>query len=217
MAPIDESGGVWEYTPSTSEWALLSPRDSSREAIPEAIPEAFPEAIPEAIPEKRSFHCLTDDGCDTLYLHAGCPEKGRLSDLWAFKVSDSAWTRLGSAPEPGRGGTSIAFTGTLLYRMNGFNGKNELGGALDIYNRPTNSRTSHAYLADGQSVRAMAIKNEQSPVSPGLVKSLLVEQALQPAQTKLITCPSIRLELVAPLLLHKSLREDPFDLLEAAH
>jgi hypothetical protein len=41
-------------------------------------------------------------------------------------------------------------------------------------------------------VRAIAVKNEQSPVSPGFVKSLLMEQALQPAQTKLITYPSIR-------------------------
>lgn len=115
-------------------WALLTPRDSSAEAIPEA----------------GSFHCLTSDGRDTLYLHVGCPEKGRLSDLWAFKVSDRAWTRLSSAPEPGRGGTSIAFAGTLLYRMNGFDGKNELGGALDIYDPPADSWTSHTYPADGQ-------------------------------------------------------------------
>jgi hypothetical protein len=38
---------------------------------------------------------------------------------------------------------------------------------------------------------AMAIEDQKSPVFPGLVNSLLVEQTLQPAQTKVITCPSI--------------------------
>ena len=131
MAPLDESGGVWEYTPSTAEWTLLTPSA-------------------EAIPAARSFHALASDGADTLYLHAGCPEKGRLCDLWSFRVSDMTWRQLPSAPEPGRGGTSIAFVGGLLYRMNGFDGKDELGGALDVYDPAANSWTSHAWAADGQ-------------------------------------------------------------------
>ncbi|OQN95431.1 hypothetical protein B0A48_18488 [Cryoendolithus antarcticus] len=135
MAPIDESGGVWEYTTSTLEWTLLSPSNSSAEAMPEA----------------RSFHCLASNGHDTLYLHAGCPEKGRLSDLWAFQISEKTWTKLRPAPEPGRGGTSIAFAGMLLFRMNGYDGKNELGGALDIYDPAEDSWTSHTWAADGQS------------------------------------------------------------------
>ena len=135
MAPVDESGGVWEYNTSTSEWALLAPRDASAKAIPEA----------------RSFHCLTSDGHDLLYLHAGCPAKGRLSDLWSFNVLDRTWTQLTSAPEPGRGGTSLAFVERLLYRMNGFDGKDELGGALDIYDPQANTWSSHTYPADGQS------------------------------------------------------------------
>lgn len=93
---------------------------------------------------------MTGDGRDTLYLHAGCPEKGRLADLWAFSLSRKQWTELAPAADPPRGGTSIAFVKGKLYRMNGFDGKTEQGGCVDIYCPATNSWTSHAFLPDGK-------------------------------------------------------------------
>jgi N-acetylneuraminic acid mutarotase len=94
---------------------------------------------------------MTSDGADTLYLHAGCPETGRLSDLWAFRLSTREWTRLASAPDPPRGGTSIAFADGALYRMNGFDGKSEQGGSVDVYSPETNTWWSYAFVADGVS------------------------------------------------------------------
>lgn len=133
MAPIEEDGAIWEFDPSTSAWSRITP--SSEKASPAA----------------RSYHCMASDGKDTLYLHAGCPEKGRLGDLWAFSLSERTWRELTPAFHPPRGGTSIAFTNGKLYRMNGFDGKTEQGGNLDIYTPETNSWASHTYSPDGQS------------------------------------------------------------------
>ncbi|PKX97573.1 Kelch repeat protein [Aspergillus novofumigatus IBT 16806] len=121
MAPIDEAGAVWEFNPQTSAWRLIT------------------------------YHCMTSDGTDTLYLHAGCPETGRLSDLWAFRLSTREWTALASAPDPPRGGTSIAFADGALYRMNGFDGKNEQGGSVDVYSPEANAWSSYRFVADGVS------------------------------------------------------------------
>lgn len=132
MAPIEENGAVWEYNPSTTAWTLLSLTNA------------------ETYPAARSYHCTASDGKDTIYLHAGCPAQGRLSDLWAFSVARKQWTQLESAPDPPRGGTSIAFAGGKVYRMNGFDGKTEQGGCLDIYSPETNSWSTHAYEPDGR-------------------------------------------------------------------
>lgn len=134
MAPVEEHGSIWVFDPSVSDWDFISPNPPSHE-----------------LPEARSYHTLTNDGDDTIYLHAGCPEKGRLSDLWSFHVSSRSWTRLASAPDPPRGGTSIAFSNGFLYRMNGFDGNTELGGSLDIYSVDTNTWTTNIYTADGRS------------------------------------------------------------------
>ena len=134
MTPEEEHGSFWVFDPSNSNWAFLTPKTAS---------DDFPEA--------RSYHTLTDDGEDIIYLHAGCPESGRLSDLWSFRVSSRSWTQLASAPDPPRGGTSIAFSDGLLYRMNGFDGKTEQGGSLDVYSRDTNAWTTHTFSADGKS------------------------------------------------------------------
>lgn len=132
MAPIEEKGTIWEFEPSTGKWLQSSP------------------SLDKSYPAARSYHCMTSDGKDTLYVHAGCPEKGRLGDLWAFSISQKAWTELSPAFDPPRGGTSIAFSGGKLYRMNGFDGKSEQGGNLDIYSPETNSWDSHAYQPDGK-------------------------------------------------------------------
>ena len=47
---------------------------------------------------------------DNIYIHAGCPASGRLGTLHAFNVNNSEWKSLAAAPEPGRGGTSLAAT-----------------------------------------------------------------------------------------------------------
>ncbi|CAN6674774.1 hypothetical protein TRVA0_064S00474 [Trichomonascus vanleenenianus] len=136
MAPIEELGSIWEFDPTAASWSLISPSSHTGSGV---------------YPAARSYHCMASDGENVLYLHAGCPEKGRLSDLWAFSLSEKTWTELTPAPDPPRGGTSIAFAGGMLYRMNGFDGKTEQGGSLDIYSPETNAWISQMYLPDGTS------------------------------------------------------------------
>ena len=88
MAPIEEHGAVWCFDPASSSWSKITPADSSA-----------------PYPPARSYHCSTSDGKDTLFLHAGCPASGRLSDLWMFNVHDCTWSQAPDAPAPHRGGT----------------------------------------------------------------------------------------------------------------
>lgn len=132
MAPVDEKGRMWVFDPSTESWSFLSPSSGH-------------------FPQPRSYHCMVGDGRDTVYLHAGCPEVGRLSDLWAFSISKMEWKQLASAPDPPRGGASLALVDGTLYRMNGFDGKTEQGGTLDMFNTIENSWNTISYLPDGKS------------------------------------------------------------------
>ena len=113
MHAIDEGGSLWRYTPSTSEWSAMTTQSSA--------------------PAARSYHAMASDGTSTIYVHAGCPAQGRLSDLWAFNVETRTWTELPAAPGPERGGTSIAFSRGKLFRMGGFDGMSEQGGNVDVY------------------------------------------------------------------------------------
>jgi len=133
MAPIEENGSVWCFDPSKKSWSLVDPLDRQ---------------LP--FPKGRSYHAMTNDGESTIYVHAGCPENGRLGDLWAFNLSTRKWTELSPAPDPTRGGTSIAFSQGKLWRMNGFDGKTEQGGSLDVFDPKNNSWTSNQYPADGK-------------------------------------------------------------------
>ncbi|OQE42042.1 hypothetical protein PENCOP_c004G07584 [Penicillium coprophilum] len=144
MTPVEEHGGMWEFDPRTEKWSLLPP--------------SSPNSTP--IPAGRTYHCTANGGKDAVCIHAGCPEKGRLSDLWAFSVSQKIWTELAPAPDPPRGGTSIAFTRGRLYRINGFDGKREQGGRIDVYNAGANLWSSHSFVSDGvtgPSPRSVAI------------------------------------------------------------
>ncbi|KAK5059807.1 hypothetical protein LTR84_009690 [Exophiala bonariae] len=134
MAPIEENGKLWTYEPAASRWRLISPADSTA-----------------PYPAARSYHTMTSDGHSTIYVHAGCPEAGRLSDLWAFDVGAKAWKTLASAPDPPRGGTSIAYCASHLYRMSGFDGKTEQGGYLDVYDPAHDSWSTITYPANGKS------------------------------------------------------------------
>ena len=115
-----ESNGSFDVFDTTSKsWSVVSPAG---------------EYSAEPYPEDRSYHSMTSDGDHIIYLHAGCPAKGRLNDLWAFDTSTRRWKQLASAPGCGRGGTSIAYSSSgKLFRINGFDGKSEQGGAVDVY------------------------------------------------------------------------------------
>jgi len=132
MSPIEEHGSLWVFDPKDKSWSRIAPKDETK-----------------PYPQGRSYHAVTDDGKDTIFVHAGCPEKGRLSDLWAFSLSDRAWKQLASGPDPARGGPSIAFFDGKLFRLNGFDGKTEQGGSLDIYDIGTDTWTTVKYTADG--------------------------------------------------------------------
>lgn len=140
MTSIEEMGSLWtlDYSKSRASsspaWTLLSPANRN-----------------DPYPEGRSYHALTNDGSNTIYLHGGCPAKGRLSDLWSFDILTCAWTELNPAPGSGRGGSSIAVSGGRLYRMNGFDGKTEQGGTMDIYEPALKAWNTRSYLADGVS------------------------------------------------------------------
>ncbi|KAL3431890.1 hypothetical protein BDV09DRAFT_175197 [Aspergillus tetrazonus] len=134
MAPIEEEGAFWVFDPfaGNGEWSRIQPPN--------------PQA---PYPVGRSYHALTSDGKETIFLHAGCPEKGRLRDLWAFNVNSGEWSELHQAPGPERGGTSIAYAGGKIYRMNGFDGKTEQGGALDVFDLENKTWRTVEYPADG--------------------------------------------------------------------
>ncbi|TKA81009.1 hypothetical protein B0A49_01520 [Cryomyces minteri] len=85
----------------------------------------------------------------TIYLHAGCPAKGRIGTLHSLDLSSNklSWEKLASAPEPGRGGTNLAVLPVAkptLARFGGFAG-HELAG-LDLYDVATNTWSSSPHL-----------------------------------------------------------------------
>lgn len=132
MAPIEENGALWVLDTSTKLWIQVQPADPAR-----------------PFPAGRSYHAMTNDGRDTLFVHAGCPQEGRLRDLWAFNTVERTWRELPPAPAPERGGTSIVFAEGKLYRMNGFDGKTEQGGAVDVFNLEDNVWRTIQFDPDG--------------------------------------------------------------------
>ncbi|KAL2867726.1 Kelch repeat protein [Aspergillus lucknowensis] len=134
MSPLEESGSFWVFDTSLTTWTQLPPSTSSA-----------------PYPAGRSYHALTSNGTDTIYLHAGCPASGRLRDLWAFNINTRTWTELTPAPGPERGGTSITFSSGKIYRMNGFDGQREQGGSLDIFDVEKGEWGVISYPADGDS------------------------------------------------------------------
>ncbi|KAK0522732.1 hypothetical protein OC835_006476 [Tilletia horrida] len=131
MAPLagEEETAVWRFTTAEQCW------------------ERFDTTGERPVP--RSYHTATVlDG--KLYVHAGCPQSGRLSTLHALDLKMFRWTQLASAPGPERGGTVIAAIPSpysdnaserVLARWGGFCGE-ELGGPLDLYAPSKNTWTS---------------------------------------------------------------------------
>ncbi|CAD6949891.1 unnamed protein product [Tilletia laevis] len=139
MAPLDgeEHTAIWRFSTEEKCW------------------ERFETSGERPVP--RSYHTAAVAG-GKLYIHAGCPQSGRLSTLHALDLKTFRWHSLASAPGPERGGTVIAaipspFTDStedlVLARWGGFCG-DELGGPLDIYDPAKDSWTSHeAPLSSG--------------------------------------------------------------------
>lgn len=113
MTPLDEAGAVHSFSPTTMTWTKLTPTTS-------------------AYPCARSYHTGTASSTH-LIVHAGCGDAstGRLRDTWLFDVTSLAWTRIDDAPGDPRGGSAITVLDDKLWRFGGFNGKTELGGAID--------------------------------------------------------------------------------------
>ncbi|KAH9913315.1 uncharacterized protein BXZ73DRAFT_92969 [Epithele typhae] len=89
MAPLDaHQTGVWRATFG----GAAGNRGSVRWERVAAANEA-------AAPAPRSFHTAVVHG-HIMYIHAGCPESGRLNTLHAFDLDTSTWEALASAPEP---------------------------------------------------------------------------------------------------------------------
>ncbi|KAF2224459.1 kelch repeat protein [Elsinoe ampelina] len=138
MTPLSDGPGALYSLPLSPpspppSWSLVSP--------------ASPTA---PVPEPRSYHALTSDGESKIYLHAGCPSSGRLRDLWSFDLPTKKWEKLPDAPGSERGGTSIAFADGRVWRVNGFDGKTEQGGALDVFDPKTGAWETETYPADGK-------------------------------------------------------------------
>src|SRR5437588_12999403 len=53
MTPVDEHGALWVFDPVASSWSNIFPADTS-----------------QPYPEARSYHSMTNDGVNTIFLHA---------------------------------------------------------------------------------------------------------------------------------------------------
>ena len=113
MNPLHEDGGVYCFDSSTASWSFL-PSSSSD------------------YPCARSYHCATSTPTH-LIVHAGCGAApgSRFNDIWAFDTKSHEWSRLADAPGDPRGGSSICYSEGKVWRFGGFNGKTEVGGAID--------------------------------------------------------------------------------------
>jgi len=113
MAPLAEDGAVYSFSPASSTWSKLDPSTST-----------FPGA--------RSYHAGTASSTH-LIIHAGCGDAsaGRLKDTWLFDIASHAWTQVAAGPGDTRGGTAITYRHGRVWRNGGFNGKTEIGGAID--------------------------------------------------------------------------------------
>ena len=139
MKPIEEEGALWRYSPAQGQWDLITPADPN-----------------STYPAGRSYHASTTDGAENIYISAGCPESGRLCDLWSFNVAQRAWTQLPNSPAPGRGGSSLAYVAGKIYRMNGFDGTKEIGGAIDVFDIASSAWSSISFASDGPEARSVS-------------------------------------------------------------
>jgi len=122
MDCLTEAGRVWMFSSSDNQWSYIDPASEQR-------------------PEERSYHAAAVDPSDgSFYIHAGCAAEAgrRLSDLWHFSLEHKTWERLADAPGKPRGGTSICVLDGKVYRVGGFDGKEEIGGGVNVFDPATN-------------------------------------------------------------------------------
>lgn len=134
MAALSENGGLWTFKPTDSTWSFIKPADASA-----------------PYPEARSYHSSTSDGSGQIFIHAGCPASGRLRDFWSFDIRSKVWKKLPEATGPERGGTSLCFAAGKVWRMGGFDGKEEIGGSVDSFDLASEKWESFSFRADGKS------------------------------------------------------------------
>lgn len=137
MSPL--SSDLYRFSTTTSTWDIVKAKGT--------------------LPDPRSFHVLTSSN-GKLYLHGGCPAKGRLGDLYSFDTTELTWTKLPDAPGTGRGGTVLTTTSDKLVRFGGFNGE-EIGEGLDTFDTTTQEwkTTSDGTQPPARSVHALHFIN----------------------------------------------------------
>ncbi|MCJ1398905.1 hypothetical protein MMC11_002106 [Xylographa trunciseda] len=134
MKPLNEKGRVWVFDTLLNTWSYLDPVPNS--PYPEARSYHAAAASTHPLPCKKD-HTINavgspdDEAHGTIFIHGGCPESGRLADVWAFDVAARAWMRYADAPGAPRGGPCLTFTQHRLYRFGGFDGTQEIGGQID--------------------------------------------------------------------------------------
>lgn len=161
MKALEENGRIWVYDTRMNTWSHIDPRPDSPVAPARSYHTSAATSHPEPkpsntdssshnqtstpnIPEPPNAPVSSGPPTDTLepppegtygtlFIHAGCLSSGgRTSDLWSFDLHSRSWAELPSAPDPGRGGTSLAIVRNRLYRFGGFDGTTELGGQVDF-------------------------------------------------------------------------------------
>ena len=134
MKPLDERGRVWVFDTMLNTWSHIDPVEGSQ--YPDSRSYHASAANEHPLPTKppattESVGSAEIHAYGTLFIHGGCPESGRLADVWSFDIAARFWSRLPDAPGPSRGGPCLAFSRDRLYRFGGFDGEYELGGQID--------------------------------------------------------------------------------------
>ena len=113
-----------DHRPKPATWHDWAMGDSAKVGIPQA--PIVGNVAAGAVDEE-------DEGYGTFFIHAGCLAGGeRANDIWGFDVRSKVWSELPTPPGPARGGTSICVTKGKIFRFGGFDGKQELGGQVDV-------------------------------------------------------------------------------------
>lgn len=120
MTPFDQRQiGIWKATVERGGqdahgilWERIAPLNEDLAPSPRSYHTAVVHGVSLFLMWRKSRMPVDADHRihnpqDKLYVHAGCPDTGRLSTLHAFDVKERIWETLTSAPEPGRGGTCL--------------------------------------------------------------------------------------------------------------
>lgn len=148
MSALPEDSRVWAFSTTSHTWTALdappnTPRPETRSyhtmsstpfpGPPKAAVNVANVLTGETPNPAEELQGQKENSYGTIFLSSGCLSSGgRTSDLWSFDLASSTWAKMPSAPEPGRGGTSLAIVKDRLYRFGGFDGKTELGGQIDV-------------------------------------------------------------------------------------